>query len=253
MSGIMATQLVAHRGYQKHYPENTLLAIRQAIAAGALHIELDVQLSRDQVPVIYHDDSLQRMSGRAGKVSECLAVELQTCRAYEPERFGQRFKDESIAPLAALVLLAQQHRTVTFYVELKEEAVRDHGAVVCLQRMARVLAPVMAQCVLISFDTGALALAFEHGFTRIGVVTRDWVRRDEQIRALQASVLFVNKKRIPEGEVIVASCPVVVYEVEDIEEAKRWLQRGASKVETFAIGEMLGKAVLEQTGAVVVE
>lgn len=249
MSGITAEQLVAHRGYQKYYPENTLLALRQAIAAGALHVELDVQLSRDQVPVIYHDDTLQRMSARAGKVSDYDAAELLNFSAHEPERFGSQFVAERVAALHQLVELAQQHPAVTFYVELKEEAVRDHGARVCLQAMASILQPVMAQCILISFEMSALVLASAAGFPRIGFVTRDWPQRDQQVRELNAVVLFVNKKRIPAGASATATCPVVVYEVEDGAEALQWLARGASRVETFAIGEMLGQLPAKQQSA----
>lgn len=238
-----ARQLVAHRGYQRHYPENTLLAVRKAIEVGALHVELDVQLSRDQIPLIYHDDTLDRMSGRSGRVSDMNAAELQVLSAHEPERFGQRFVAEKIALLSDLVALIQQAPDVTFYIELKEEAVRDHGAEICLQRIHRVLSSVLSQCVLISFDEKALAKASAVGFPRMGLVTRNWSKRNEQIQALKVSVLFVNKRRIPMGAAATASCPVVVYEVESIAEAQHWLQRGVSQVETFAVGELLGTLI----------
>jgi glycerophosphoryl diester phosphodiesterase len=231
-------QLVAHRGYQKYYPENTLLAICKALEAGALHVELDVQFSGDQVPFVYHDDTLDRLAGRTGRLRDLTAAELQRCTAHEPGRFGQRFATEKMATLAQLANLIQQSPGVTFYVELKEEAVRDHGAVLCLRQIRQVLGPVLSQCVLISFDEAALAQAAD--FPRIGLVTRNWAKREEQIHALRASVLFVNKTRIPAGEPVTASCPVVVYEVGERAEALQWLQRGADKVESFAIGELLG-------------
>lgn len=238
-----AGQLVAHRGYQAHYPENTLLAIRKAIEAGALYVELDVQLSRDQVPLVYHDDTLDRMSGCAGRISDLSAAELQALSAHEPGRFEQRFVAEKIASLAELAGLIRQSPGVTFYIELKEEAVRDHGAGICLQQIRQVLDPVLSQCILISFDEQALAQATVAGFPRIGLVTRTWAKRDEQIRTLDACVLFVNKQRIPAGAMATASCPVVVYEVESVAEAQHWLQRGASRVETFAVGELLDKSI----------
>ena len=231
--------LVAHRGYQKYFPENTLLAFREAIAAGARHIECDVQLSCDRVPVIYHDDTLDRLSGRPGAVSDLTAAELLAQSAHEPGRFGQQFIAERIAPLSALVALMQQAPAVTFYVELKEEAVRDHGSAVCLQQVATVLQPVLSRCVLISFELPALAEARRYGFQRVGPVLRDWSARNREIERLGASVMFINKKRIPLGERVAASCPVALYEIGDAAEAKQWLQRGAAMVETFAIGELI--------------
>ena len=236
---ITRQQLVAHRGYQKRYPENTLLAVRQAIAAGALFVEVDVQLSRDLVPMVYHDDSLDRVSARRGKVSQLDAELLGTCPAYEPQRFGEQYVGEKMASLAALAELIAAHPEVSFYIELKEEAVRDHGANTCLARMAQVLRPVIRQCVLISFDLDALAQAAGHGFAAVGPVLRDWTTRDQQITRLAAAVMFINKTRIPAGEAIRAGCPVVVYEVDDKAEALQLLQRGAAKVETFAIGDMM--------------
>ena len=43
--------LVAHRGWASCYPENTLPAVAAALAAGAAYIEIDIQLTRDLVPV----------------------------------------------------------------------------------------------------------------------------------------------------------------------------------------------------------
>lgn len=46
----------AHRGFSGKYPENTMLAFEKAIELGADGIELDVQLTKDGVPVIIHDE-----------------------------------------------------------------------------------------------------------------------------------------------------------------------------------------------------
>jgi glycerophosphoryl diester phosphodiesterase len=52
--------IVAHRGDSFHAPENTLEASRLAWEAGAVAWELDVQLTRDGVPIVFHDESLLR-------------------------------------------------------------------------------------------------------------------------------------------------------------------------------------------------
>jgi glycerophosphoryl diester phosphodiesterase len=58
---------VAHRGDSFHSPENTLEAARLAREAGAPAWELDVQLTRDGVPVVLHDESLMRTTDVATK------------------------------------------------------------------------------------------------------------------------------------------------------------------------------------------
>ena len=55
-------RVFAHRGYSGKYPENTMLAFREAEKAGADGIELDVQLSKDGQIVIIHDERWERAS-----------------------------------------------------------------------------------------------------------------------------------------------------------------------------------------------
>ena len=59
--------LIAHRGWAARYPENTVPAFRAALEAGARFVELDVQLSSDLVPVVFHGSRGQRHhANRAG-------------------------------------------------------------------------------------------------------------------------------------------------------------------------------------------
>ena len=50
--------VIAHRGASADAPENTLPAFARALALGVVEVELDVQLSRDGVPVLFHDGTL---------------------------------------------------------------------------------------------------------------------------------------------------------------------------------------------------
>ncbi|MGB0262748.1 MAG: glycerophosphodiester phosphodiesterase family protein, partial [Henriciella sp.] len=68
----------AHRGLwsPESVPENSSGAFARAASKG-LGIELDVRLSRDFVPMVFHDRNLERMTGIAADVSDYNAVELQ--------------------------------------------------------------------------------------------------------------------------------------------------------------------------------
>lgn len=75
---LVLPRLQAHRGYWlEGAQENSLAAFRAAKAKGALMFECDVRLSRDQVPVIFHDSDLQRLAHRADLVSSLTAAELK--------------------------------------------------------------------------------------------------------------------------------------------------------------------------------
>lgn len=67
---ITRNQLIGHRGVARLAPENTLYGIEQAARLGLSWIEIDVQLTRDGVLVLMHDDTLERTTDLAGTVRE---------------------------------------------------------------------------------------------------------------------------------------------------------------------------------------
>ncbi|MGL5767000.1 MAG: glycerophosphodiester phosphodiesterase [Sarcina sp.] len=78
---------IAHRGFSALYPENTMLAFTKAKEEGFCDgIELDVQLTKDNVPVIIHDESLERTTGRRGLVKDFSLKELRTLDAGKNEK-----------------------------------------------------------------------------------------------------------------------------------------------------------------------
>ena len=70
------TQVTAHRGFSRKAPENTLPAFEAAMDCGADYIELDVQLTADDVLVVCHDDKLDRTTDGTGKLSSYTYDEL---------------------------------------------------------------------------------------------------------------------------------------------------------------------------------
>ena len=80
------TSIIAHRGFAAQYPENTMLAFQKALACGADGIELDVQMTKDGVPVICHDEDISRTSNGVGYLKDYTYAEL--CRL----NFAHTFK-----------------------------------------------------------------------------------------------------------------------------------------------------------------
>ncbi|MGN6030519.1 MAG: glycerophosphodiester phosphodiesterase [Thermomicrobiales bacterium] len=66
----------AHRGASREYPENTLAAFGRALELGVPGIELDVHLSADGVPVVLHDETVDRTTNASGPVSAFTAADL---------------------------------------------------------------------------------------------------------------------------------------------------------------------------------
>ncbi len=234
-----APEFVAHRGYPRRFPENTLAGLEGAIAAGARYVEVDVQLTRDFVPVLFHDENIRRVCGMEGTISRYTFEELRKFPASEPGRFGTRYAHERVPALAELAALLARHPEVTAFVELKREALNNFGAEAVLTRVIRDLQPVQTRCVLISFALEPLAAA-KHSGWRVGAVIEHWRERKQKgLQALAPEFLFCDVNGLPWwGALRFPGAKVVIYEVDDPETTRKLIARGADLIETFAIGEL---------------
>ncbi|MFJ4319241.1 glycerophosphodiester phosphodiesterase [Streptomyces lavendulae] len=68
---------VGHRGDPYRVRENTLASVRSAFARGADAVEVDVRLTRDGVPVLLHDETLQRLWGHDVRLDAVTAAQLK--------------------------------------------------------------------------------------------------------------------------------------------------------------------------------
>ncbi|NLR62372.1 glycerophosphodiester phosphodiesterase family protein [Chitinophaga polysaccharea] len=68
--------VAAHRAAHTKHPENSLAAIREAIAQGIDIAEIDVHATKDKVLVIMHDDNITRATGKKGKIADYTYQEL---------------------------------------------------------------------------------------------------------------------------------------------------------------------------------
>lgn len=91
--------ICAHRGDSAHFPENTLPAFQSADRLGVDCIESDVHLTADGECVLWHDDSVDRMTDASGKIEEFSLSELLRLDAgygYENEQGEYPFRGQGI-------------------------------------------------------------------------------------------------------------------------------------------------------------
>jgi glycerophosphoryl diester phosphodiesterase len=240
--------LVAHRGHAARCPENTLLALEEALRAGAAWVEFDVQLSSDGVPLLFHDRTLQRMCGVAGAVHEQRWEELARLSCAERGRFGERFADQHLARLAQLPALLERHPRAQAFVEVKRIALERFGAQRVLEATLAPLRAVAQRCVLISFSLSFLEFARGHCALRLGAVFDRWEERaDPALARIAPEFVFCDVEGLPaEGRLEHPGARVAVYEVADAALARALAARGVELVETFEIAAML--AALRQDG-----
>lgn len=235
-------QIVAHRGYAQHFPENTLSALEAAVAAGARHIEFDVQLTADGVPVLLHDADLERTSNQPGQIFELTSSEATAINVGEPKRFGEgTFAQANIPTLASVIERLAHWPEVTAFVEVKEESLKRFGMEKAVKIILDVLHPALQRCVVISYDILALRCARAMGARSIGWVLPAW-NEDNHIRAseLVPDYMFVNYLKVPVDEPLWRGpWAWAMYEVTDVEIALALAERGAQLIETMAVGGML--------------
>lgn len=100
-----ATLLAAHRGGSLLWPENSLLAFRNAVALGADFIEFDVHLSGDGNVMVIHDATLDRTTTGSGPVKDRTVAELKDLRL--KDRSGA-VTQETVPTLDEVVAVAAQ-------------------------------------------------------------------------------------------------------------------------------------------------
>ena len=105
--GPSATLLAAHRGGALLWPENSLLAFRDAVALGADFIEFDVHLSRDGEVVVIHDPTLERTTTGSGPVKDRTVAELKALRL--KDRAGA-VTEETVPTLDEVAAVAAQRK-----------------------------------------------------------------------------------------------------------------------------------------------
>ncbi|MBT3272028.1 MAG: hypothetical protein HN368_02650 [Spirochaetales bacterium] len=69
--------VTAHRGFSGEYPENTLLAFEEAVKAGADLVEFDLRGTKDYVPVVLHDSTVDRTSNGSGVPGDFTLEEIR--------------------------------------------------------------------------------------------------------------------------------------------------------------------------------
>lgn len=111
---------ISHAACKGHAPENTLAGIRAALALGVDAIEIDVHASRDGVPVLMHDETVDRTTDGAGRVPDLPLSVLQALDAGSGV-FANRFAGERVPTLAEVLDLTRDRCLLV--IEVKQRAI----------------------------------------------------------------------------------------------------------------------------------
>ncbi len=124
----MRTLNIAHRGASAYAPENTLAAFECAFEMGADGVELDVVLTKEGIPVVIHDDTVDRTTNGHGFVRDMSLQEVQALDA--GSRFDPRFRGAQIPTLAQVLQAIGRRGTVNIEIKALNKNMRGMEAVV---------------------------------------------------------------------------------------------------------------------------
>lgn len=226
----------AHRGGTEAAPENTLRAFRAAVELGYRYLETDVHLTADGVLVAFHDDRLDRVTDRTGRIEDLTLAEVRAARIGGSD------------PVPTFDELLEEFPEVRFNIDPKADAsvvalahaLRRHGALrrVCLgafsdDRLAR-LRSLLGPDLCTSAGPGEIARLV--AASRVpGVRRRRRRRRDAPYRCVQVPVRHRNVEVVTDAfidAVHARGCQVHVWTIDDPAEMHRLLDLGVDGLMT---------------------
>jgi len=220
---------IAHRGFSGKAPENTLAAFQLALSQPQVYgIELDVHLSRDDVPVVIHDGTLKRTTNGQGRVRDHTAKELGRLDA--GSWFHPSFSSEGVPTLDQVLALTAGKCKLN--VELKgEDSLPDDIAkfavkVIRSHRMER-------DIVITSFNPNMIQAVRKHSsLIRTGLIVDDRPSNlIEMVKSLGASYLSIgfyhlNSELIEQAAK--ASIDIMAWTVNSVDDLRRLARRPES-------------------------
>ncbi len=117
--------ITSHAACKGHAPENTLAGIEAALRIGAEAIEIDVHCTADRVPVLLHDDTVDRTTDGAGIVHEMSFDDVRALDA-GARQFVPQFQGQRIPPLAEVIDLTKGKALLQ--IEIKQAGIEEEVA-----------------------------------------------------------------------------------------------------------------------------
>ncbi len=181
--------IMAHRGFQNQYPENTMASFTAAVDVGAQYLELDVSFTKDRHVVVLHDDTVDRTTNGFGPVHEYLLKDLRQLDA--GSWFHPRFANERIPTLSEV--LERFAGTVCLNIEIKSYDQQSDGGPTHIENAVVDLVSRKKKqaCVLISsFDPNILRkVKALDDTTRVAFISK-YFKPDETVGQCKELVAF---------------------------------------------------------------
>jgi len=246
-SSVDKNKIIAHRGDNTNHPENSYAAIEAALLAGALFVEFDIQMNADNSIIVFHDENLKRMSGENLSIFETTDETLRMLSVHEPEQFSKEHYPTYVSHLDDILMLLKNFPEATFLVEVKKMSVQHWGIETVMKKLLSKLEAYSDNIIIISFSAAALEYAKLHSNIRIGLVFNKYLAKHQEIaNVLKPDYMVCPYKIFPETDYWQGTWKWMVYTINDMKTAEKWLARDEiSYIETDNINLLLGNNFIE--------
>ena len=230
----MKRRLVAHRGDMANYPENSLMAIQAAINLGFTCIEIDIQLSKDAVAIVIHDDNLQRTVGINKNMRDLTSSEINTYLVNHPNQQYYDLASLRIPTLQAVIEKLNNHPGIILFVEIKKHSIEYFGLHKTVDAVLKELKHANFKVVIISFVADVVSHIQLHEIYSVGWVVREFDQvHQQQAQLMMPDYLFCNVYNINDpSNLWKGSWQWVLYDIRDPTYANELLTQGVSLIET---------------------
>lgn len=231
----MSVSVVAHRGNCLDEIENTFESVKSAIDKGVNFIEIDIQFTQDNVPVVFHDANWLRMTGKKGLVAKTRTADVKNYKITSYIKNKGRQKSVGVALLADLLPLLKKHQEVTLFVEVKAEIFLSCSYQKCLQVLNTTLQSVMKQVVIISFSYRFLRYCQKQSLSNIGYVLPRWENySSKMLKQLSPAFIFCDIDIFPKDFTHNRKdITWVLYECKSTHDPYIFVKQGVTHLETY--------------------
>ena len=233
-------KLVAHRGDNTNFPENSYAGLKAALKAGAKFIEFDIQMNKDGSLLVFHDTDFKRTGNNNAVIFELSDEDTKSISVHEPERFGDKHLPTPVPFLSEVLNLLKQYPDAQAFIEVKKESLKHWGLKNVMKPLLDVLSDYQNQITIISFSKKALNYVRQHSDNRIGYVFKKYQDKFRHIAdELKPDYLICPYKIIPET-LWQGRWHWVLYSINSKQLAEQFLQRkDISLIETDDIQGLL--------------
>ena len=227
-------RLVAHRGDMSTYPENSMLAFQVAIELGFTYVELDIQLSKDKVPIGIHDDNFKRTAGIDKNVRDLTAGEINSIYLNSSTQSENINKLLKINTLKQVIEKLNVYSKITVFVEIKRQSIEHFGLSQVVDQVLDAQMDAKFNIVIISFVGEVIEYVKSMQSYPTGLVLKKYNQKYLlKAKELQPDYLFCNIKKINNpSDLWDGLWKWVLYDITNPSFAYELLEQGVDLIET---------------------